>query len=90
MKTLELIPVNSRKSFYGKCKVEESSNQLLLKSYNTLVAIYDKDTDTLKVTDNENHLTNTTLNHIRSFIDFIGKNSNITKKQIIAEYSQTI
>ena len=82
MKTFELTPVNGRKSFYGKCRVEEKNNTLTLKSYETNVAKYSKKTDSLIITKNPEHLTNTTLTHINAFLVHIGKNT-MTKKEII-------
>lgn len=82
MKTIELIPTNGRKSFYGKCKVLETiEGHKYLKSYDTNVAILTSD-GTLEITKDESHLTNTTLTHIRAFLDYIGKPP-MTKKEIL-------
>lgn len=78
----ELTPVNGRKSFYGKCKVKDNGISLILESYNTEVAGYDKEEDFLTITKNENELTNTTLTHISAFLVHIGKQP-LTKKQIL-------
>ena len=71
MKTFELVPTNGRKSFYGKAIVKESDNFIILESYGTEVAGYNKEDRVLEVTKNENHLTATTLNHIRSFQEYL-------------------
>ena len=80
MKTFELTPVNGRKSFYGKCKVLETENTKTLFSYDTDVATFDN--GKLWITKNENHLTNTTLTHIRAFLNYCGLPA-MTKKEIL-------
>lgn len=67
MKTFELVPTNGRKSFYGKAIVKETDNFIVLESYGTEVAGYNKEDKVLEVTKNEEWLTATTLHHIRSF-----------------------
>lgn len=71
MKTFELIPTNGRKSFYGKAIVKETDNFIVLESYGTEVAGYNKEDRVLEITNNEDHLTATTLNHIRSFQEYL-------------------
>lgn len=82
MKILELTPVNGRKSFYGKCRVEERTAERTLYSYNTKIATFNTVTNRLTWLASENHLTNTTLTHIRSFLSYCGLPS-MTKKEII-------
>lgn len=72
MKTFELVPTNGRKSFYGKAIVKETDHFIILESYGTEVAGYNKEDRVLEVTDNEDHLTLTTLSHIRSFQEYLG------------------
>lgn len=67
MKTFELMPTDGRKSFYGKAIVKETDNFIILESYGTEVAGYNKEDKVLEVTKNEEWLTATTLHHIRSF-----------------------
>jgi len=82
MKTFELTPVNGSKSFYGKCRVEQRDQILTLKSYDTNVAKYSKKTDSLIITKDKKHLTNTTLTHINAFLVYIGRNT-MTKKEVL-------
>lgn len=72
MKISELIPTNGRKSFNRKAVVKETDNYIALESYGTEVARYNKEDRVLEITDNEDHLTRTTLTHIRSFEEFLG------------------
>ena len=71
MKTFELIPIDGRKSFGGKCFVQEQDGIATLYSYNTLIAtitngvyklIYDKP------------ISMTTNRHIKAFKAFYGIN----------------
>lgn len=79
MRQFELTPTD-RKSFYGKCKVEEIGKSLTLFSYGQDVAAFDN--GKLWVTKNEQHLTKTTLRHINAFLKYLGRPT-ITKKQIL-------
>lgn len=68
----ELSPINGRKSFYGKCTVIETSTRQYLKSYDTIVCYYDEVTKTfVKLWDGYSA---TTMNHINSFMKFLGFN----------------
>lgn len=80
MKTIELTPVNGRKSFYGKCKVEIFGNLKSLISYGTKVASYDG--SSLWISNDPSHLTNTTLTHINAFLVYCGFNT-MTKQEIL-------
>ena len=82
METFELVPTNGRKSFYGKAIVKESDNFIILESYGTEVAGYNKEDKVLEVTKNEEWLTATTLHHIRSFQEFLGYKPQ-SKKEIL-------
>ena len=81
MKTIELTPIH-RKSFYGKCRVDEKNDILTLKSYETNVATFNRKKNDLKITKNPDYLTQTTLRHINAFLVYIGKNT-MTKKEIL-------
>ena len=65
MKTIyDLIPMyDSRKSFYGKAKVIEMENEIVLQSYDTFVASIKEG----KVIIN-GFYSNTTLRHIKEFL----------------------
>ncbi len=86
MRTIELSPVNGRKSFYGKCKVNEKSNgDLTLLSYGTEVAHFNKENGLLLVND-KTLFTNTTMTHLRAFLDYVGEKS-MTKKEVLNKIS---
>jgi hypothetical protein len=78
-RVFELHPKNGRKSFYGKATICEQEQRFDLYSYKTLVARWDEKEDKMLVTGNEEHLTNTTISHIKSFFLFCGKGE--TNKQ---------
>lgn len=71
-KAAELIPVDGRKSFYGKAKVFKDDNIFYLVSYNTIVASYD-DINNIFVKHWDGYSC-TTMRHINSFMRFIGFN----------------
>lgn len=63
-KIYDLMPMyDSRKSFYGKAKVIEMENEIVLQSYDTFVASIKEG----KVTIN-GFYSNTTLRHIKEFL----------------------
>ena len=68
-KVFDLQPVNSRKSFYGKCKVIDNGKTAKLQSYNTIVAEYDHNTNKMTV---NGWYSFTTATHINAFLDFYG------------------
>ena len=82
-KMYELTPqYDTRKSFYGKARIEETEEYLKLYSYNTLVAMINKNENTAKVFDSYSQ---TTLRHIKEFL----KQNNFTainRKQIEDTY----
>ena len=82
MRVTELTPKNGRKSFYGKAIVIDNDKTIELHSYNTLVAMWDKVNDVMKVTSNESHLTQTTMSHIKSFFLMCDKGE-VNKKHLI-------
>lgn len=69
MKTFDLNPIDGRKSFYNKCRVEQVGNISNLRSYNTIVASYNRDTNKMIV---RGYYSMTTARHINSFLDFYG------------------
>lgn len=79
MKTYTLDTVNGRKSFNGKCRVIEDNNVLKLLSYDTIVAEYNKNTDEVKV---NGYYSQTTMSHINSFLNHVGK-PKLNKKDLI-------
>ena len=83
-KEFELTPIDSRKSFYGKCKVLDSENFYILVSYDTEVAGKNKETGEITITKNPKHLTQTTLRHINAFLNYLGEPTT-NKKEILAK-----
>ena len=61
----EREPTNCRKSFYGKCYVEEKDGVHKLYSYDTLVMSMDADKNLHRYWDGESA---TTMAHIRAFV----------------------
>ena len=76
-----LKPTDSRKSFYKKAIVIEDGNITKLKSYDTIVAEYNKETKVMNIKD---WYSATTMRHINSFLDYYGFQSK-TKQQVINE-----
>lgn len=68
-KVFNLKPVDSRKSFYNKCKVIEENGISELQSYNTIVATYNHLKNKMTV---NGYYSQTTARHINSFLDFYG------------------
>lgn len=85
MKTFELTPINGRKSFNGKAGVIEENGVSQLRSYNTIVAEYNHQTNEIKVFD-IGSLSATTLTHINAFLSHFGFDT-CTKKQLIEYYN---
>lgn len=73
----ELTPLN-RQSFYGKAKMIEDKNKILLKSYNTIVAEYNTKTEKMTV---NGWYSRTTARHINAFLAHFGYPT-ATKKQM--------
>jgi hypothetical protein len=79
----ELIPkYDTRKSFYGKAKIINVGSEEKLYSYDTLVADYDRDSNTILVYGTHS---NTTLRHIKEFLKQKGFKAD-TKAQIEKDY----
>ena len=67
-KIIELTPINWRKSFYNKCHIIDNWDLTYsLKSYNTIVATYDKLTDNMIV---NGWYSNATWTHINAFLEY--------------------
>ena len=82
MKTFQITPTNGRKGFGGKCIVTETpEGHKYLNSYYIRVATITNE-GTLIFTKDENHLSNTTLTHINTFLEFYGF-PKMTKKEIL-------
>lgn len=82
MKKFELTPTNGRKSFNGKCRVEQSGGISTLLSYNTKVAQYNHSENVISLSNNPKHFSNTTCTHINAFIELYGFDK-MTKKEML-------
>ena len=67
---LDLNPVDGRKSFYGKATVIDDGTTIKCRSYQTIVAEYEKESDTITI---NGYYSPTTARHINSFCDYVGK-----------------
>lgn len=78
---------DSRASFYGKAKVIDFGTKLSLISYNTEVAVYDKETKELEIKESEysenGKYSQTTSRHIREFATQTGVE---LKKALVGTY----
>lgn len=83
MKTFELTPINGRKSFNGGAVVIEENGVSRLKSYNTIVAEYNHQTNEMNV---KGYYSATTLTHINAFLSYFGFDT-CTKQQLIKYYN---
>lgn len=63
---VELIPVDGRKSFYGKARVYKNGNEITLVSYDTEVCKYNIKTG--KFIRLWNGYSDTTMRHIKAFM----------------------
>lgn len=80
----ELKPVyNNQKSFYGKALIKDTTKGMELYSYNTLVAKTEK--GQTFVTHNGDYLTQTTLKHIKEFIQQLGYEK-MSKKELLQTF----
>ena len=71
MSKFYLSPIDGRKSFYGKAVVKSIGNRLVLQSYNTDVAEFDKDTHTFRRL--WDGYSATSMRHINSFVAYCGE-----------------
>lgn len=79
-----LIPTDSHKSFYGKAVLEHDDDRIVLYSYNTPVAQYDKSAGILYILPNREYAPKgkysmTTTRHIRAFANQLGINIGAAK-----------
>lgn len=63
MRVFDLIPNNGRKSFYGKAKVKETENRVVLQSYDTNVCMIENG----KFVRLWDGFSSTTMNHVNAF-----------------------
>lgn len=70
MEKFYLRPVDGRKSFYQKSVVLEEGNRLILRSYNTDVAEFDRTTGKFKRLWSD--YSATTMRHINAFVRYCG------------------
>ena len=70
MEKFYLRPVDGRKSFYQKAVVLEEGNRLILRSYNTDVAEFDRTTGRIKRL--WSGYSATTMRHINAFVRYCG------------------
>ena len=81
-----LIPEGkTQESFYGKAKVREEDNKIILKSYDTDVCFIENNKASVIYNLIGNYQTATTLKHIKSFLKQNGYKAD-TKKQIMQDY----
>ena len=67
-KVFDLLPVNNRKSFYGKCKVIDDWQIAKLQSYSTIVSTYEYATNKLTI---NGRYSMTTASHINAFLKYL-------------------
>ena len=90
-----LMPCYSDKalSFYGKALLIETDDEIKLQSYNTIVCIFDKTYNSVKI---NGYYSMTTGRHIRSFLEYLGlrvdkavkANSCRSFKQFVEKYPE--
>lgn len=73
MSKFYLQPIDGRKSFYGKAVVKSVGNRLILQSYHTDVAEYDRDTETFRRL--WGGYSATTMRHVNAFAAYLGMNA---------------
>lgn len=81
----ELFPrYDARKSFYGKAHIIETSKTIKLKSYNTIILQYNKQTKTIKFLCRDPWaFSQTTNRHINEFLKQFTNVNPLTKKEIL-------
>lgn len=78
MEIYELNATN-QKSYYGKALVLENGNTIKLQSYETVVAVFNKKTNVLKI---NGWYSMTTSKHIKDFAKMCGYYKGLSKKEI--------
>lgn len=91
MKTIQLTPIDSRKSFYNKCRVEQFKTKQghckeVLYSYDTKICVWNDTNYELIWLAKPEHLTATTNRHINAFLDCLGKPT-MSKKELLKAIS---
>lgn len=87
--TRELTPIDSKKSFYGKCCEIIAGDAKILKSYSSFVAVIKNNTIYLNNNiDGELLFSNTTLRHIKSFL--VNNRLEILSKKELMEHLTNI
>lgn len=81
----ELFPhYDARKSFYGKACIIETSKTIKLKSYDTIILQYNKQTKTIKFLCRDSWaFSQTTNRHINEFIKQFTNETPLSKKEIL-------
>ena len=81
----ELFPrYDARKSFYGKAHIIETSKTIKLKSYDTIILQYSKQTKTIKfLCRDPQAFSQTTNRHINEFLKQFTNVNPLTKKEIL-------
>ena len=80
-KKMKIYELNARnqKSYYGKALVLENDNTIKLQSYETIVAVFNKKTNVLKI---NGWYSMTTSKHINDFAKMCGYYKGLSKKEI--------
>ena len=78
---MEIYELNARnqKSYYGKALVIENDKNIKLQSYETIVAVFNKKTNVLKI---NGWYSMTTSKHINDFAKMCGYYKSLSKKEI--------
>ena len=76
---IKLYPVDSRKDFYSKCRVETEKGNSNLISYTTKVVQYNHQTGIMSI---NGWYSATTARHINSFLDYF-QFSTMTKREMM-------
>ena len=73
-----------RKSFYGKAQIIETSKTIKLKSYDTIILQYSKQTKTIKfLCRDPRAFSQTTNRHINEFLKQFTNKTPLSKKEIL-------
>ena len=83
MSSFKLEPTSGQKSFYGKATVITTNNVSKLQSYETIVAVYNHETNEMRV---NGWYSNTTARHINAFLKLYGFGT-CSKKELM-NYNQ--
>lgn len=87
MRTFELVPVHdSRQSFYGKARVIDTDDAMILESYNTPVVKFERGTRKITLLPHWDE-SQTTLRHVKEFLKQHGYEAD-TLNQIRKDYAK--